>query len=66
MIEEINKKYYESFIKFWIPIIQKQYFKAKIQNDLICIITIKENIWKNWHLSKEQKKAIWKEIGAKE
>lgn len=57
--------YYEHF-KTFIPSYKKQYFKAKLQNDMQCILDIKENIWKNWNLTFEQKKEILKEIGVVE
>lgn len=57
--------YYEHF-KTFIPNYKKQYFKAKLQNDMQCILDIKENIWKNWNLTFEQKKEILKEIGVVE
>lgn len=57
--------YYEH-IKTFIPSLKRQYFKARLQNDLITILDIKENIWKNWNLTFEQKKKILKEIGIKE
>lgn len=57
--------YYEHF-KTFIPNYKKQYFKAKLQNDMQCILEIKENIWKNWNLTLEEKKEILKEIGVVE
>lgn len=54
--------YYVHF-KTFIPMYKKQYFKAKLQNDINTILAVKENIWKNWNLTKEQKKEVLKEIG---
>lgn len=54
--------YYEHF-KTFIPNYKKQYFKAKLKNDINAILDIKENIWKNWNLIMKQKKEILKEIG---
>lgn len=54
--------YYDHF-KTFISNLKRQYFKAKIQNDTYAILDIKENIWKNWNLTLEQKKEILKEIG---
>lgn len=54
--------YYEHF-KTFIPNLKRHYFKAKMQKDMNAILEIKENIWKNWNLTLEQKKEILKEIG---
>ncbi len=54
--------YYEHF-KFFIPNYKRFYFIAKLQNDMNFILELKENIWKNWNLTLEQKKEILKEIG---
>ena len=54
--------YYEHF-KTFIPNLKRQYFKAKLQENMMAILDIKENIWKNWNLTLEQKKEILKEIG---
>lgn len=65
MPNSINESYYEHFKKF-IPVLKRQYFKAKIQNDMCAIFDIKGNVWKNWNLTLEQKKEILKEIGITE
>lgn len=57
--------YYEHF-KVFIPNLKKQYFKAKIQKDMKAVLDIKENVWKNWNLTKEEKKEVLKEIGINE
>lgn len=54
--------YYEHFKEF-IPNLKRQYFKSKVQKDMNAILEIKENIWKNWNLTLEQKKEVLKEIG---
>ena len=54
--------YYEHF-KTFIPNYKKQYFMAKLQNNINAILDIKDNIWKNWNLTLKQKKEILKEIG---
>lgn len=61
----LNRKYYEYF-KTFIPSYKKQYFKAKLQGDIDEIIAIKDNIWRNWNLTVEQKRKIIKEIGITE
>lgn len=54
--------YYKHF-RTYIPIFKRQYFKAKVTNNIKQIIEIKDNIWRNWNLTEEQKKSIIKEIG---
>ena len=57
------KSYYEHFYEFWIPIYRQQIFKAKFNDDLQALIEIKENIYKNWHLTHEEALKIIKELG---
>ncbi|MCI9434748.1 MAG: hypothetical protein HFI86_05720 [Bacilli bacterium] len=54
--------YYEHF-KIFLPNYKRQYFKAKLQNDIECILDIKNNILKNWNLTNEQKSDVIKMIG---
>lgn len=56
--------YYDHF-KTFIPNYKRQVFKAKLQNDYRELLEIKENILKNWNLTKEEKKIVLKEIGIK-
>ena len=56
--------YYEHF-KTFICNYKRQVFKAKLQNDYRELLEIKENILKNWNLTKEEKKIVLKEIGIK-
>lgn len=60
----MNKEYYKHFKEF-IPNYRKQYFIAKMQNDIKAMVEIKDNIWKNWNLTETQKKEVFKEIGIK-
>lgn len=54
--------YKEHFNTFWIPILKKQYFKYMLTNNKEAIIELEDNIWKNWNLSKEEKRKILKII----
>lgn len=65
MESKFSSQYYEHF-KTFIPSYKKQYFKAKLQDDIDEIIAIKDNIWRNWNLTVEQKRKIIKEIGITE
>ena len=54
--------YYEH-CKGFIRNLKKQYFKSNIQKDIKAVLDIKENVWKNWNLTIEEKKEVLKEIG---
>lgn len=54
--------YKEHFNTFWIPILQRQYFKYMLMKDKEAIEELEDNIWKNWNLTKENKKEILKKI----
>lgn len=55
--------YYKGFITFWIPILKKQVFKAKMQSDNNVLLEIRENIWNNWNFTKEEINSILGELG---
>ena len=58
----MNEPYMKSFKKYWIPKLKKQYFMAKIQNDEKKILALKENVFRNWYFTGNEKEEIWKEI----
>lgn len=47
---------------YWIPILKKQYFKARLTNDNETIAAITDNVKKNWNLTEEEKTKALKEI----
>ena len=57
-----DDNYTEEFNKFWIPILQRQYFKYKLTNNKEAIKELEDNIWKNWNLIPKDKKEILKKI----
>ena len=57
--------YKEHFNTFWIPILQRQYFKYMLMKDKEAIEELEDNIWKSWNLTKENKKEILKKIRGK-
>lgn len=57
--------YFESFCDFWLPIYRKQTFKAKFNNDIDWLFSIKENIYKNWHFDDAERKYLIEELGIK-
>jgi hypothetical protein len=59
-------EFYNDFKNFWLPIYKKQYFILKMQNNIEAIIAIKENIYRNWNLTREEKLDFIKQIGIKE
>lgn len=62
----MRTNYYDSYVKVWVPILKKQYFKAKVKNDMNMILSLKENIYRNWHFDSRQKRKIWKMVGGSE
>ena len=57
--------YKEHFNTFWIPILQKQYFKYRLTNNKEAIVELEDNIWKNWNLIPKDKREILKKIRGK-
>ncbi|HIQ91030.1 MAG TPA: hypothetical protein IAB27_05355 [Candidatus Coprosoma intestinipullorum] len=50
------------YFKYWIPILTRQYFKMKLQNDTKAIIELEDEVWKNNHLNSEEKRKVLKQI----
>lgn len=63
MERELNLRYYKDFKAFWVPILKKQVFKVQVANNTNALLEIKENIFKNWNLTKTQKDLIYELIG---
>lgn len=57
MNEEI-KKYFD----YWMPLFKKMRFIYKLQGDIKAIVELEDEIWKNWKLTKEEKKKLLKQI----
>lgn len=51
---------------YWIPILKKQYFKARLTNDNKTIEAITENIKNNWNLTEEEKIKVVRQIKGNE
>ena len=58
----MNENEFRNWYLFWIPILQKQYFKFRIVEDYNSIIELQSNIFKNWNMSITQKQFVWKSI----
>ena len=58
--------YKESYEKYWVPILKKQYFKYKLTKDKKAIEELENNVKNNWNLTRNEKVQIIKKIrGAK-
>lgn len=53
------------YINYWLPIFKRMYFKYKLQDYIRAIVELEDNIWKNWKLTKEEKKKILRKIRGK-
>lgn len=51
-----------SYFDYWLPIFKKMYFKFKLLGDIKAIVELEDEVWKNWNLSKKEKKKILKQI----
>jgi hypothetical protein len=54
--------YKEHFDTFWIPILQRQYFKYKLTNNKEAIEELENNVRNNWNLKKDEKVQIIRKI----
>ena len=50
------------YFDYWLPIFKRMYFKFKLLGDIKAIIELEDEVWKNWNLSKDDKKKILKQI----
>ena len=50
------------YFDYWLPIFKRMYFKFKLLGDIKAIVELEDEIWKNWKLSREEKKKILKQI----
>lgn len=51
-----------SYFDYWLPIFKRMYFKFRLLGDIKAIIELEDEVWKNWNLSREDKKKILKQI----
>ena len=51
-----------NYINYWLPIFRRMYFKYKLLDDIRAIVELEDNIWKNWKLTREEKKKILRQI----
>ena len=51
-----------NYFNYWLPTLKRMYFKFKLLGDIKAIIEFEDNIWKNWHLTKEEKRKILRKI----
>ena len=50
------------YFDYWLPIFKRMYFKYKLLGDIKAIIELEDEVWKNWNLSKDDKRKILREI----
>ena len=50
------------YFDYWLPIFKRLYFKFKLLGDTKAIVELEDEIWKNWNLSREEKKNILRKI----
>lgn len=51
-----------NYFDYWLPTFKRMYFKFKLLGDTKAIIELEDEVWKNWNLSKKEKKKILKQI----
>lgn len=51
-----------NYFDYWLPTFKRMYFKFKLLGDIKAIIELEGEVWKNWNLSKKEKKKILKQI----
>ena len=54
----MNKKYYIDFMKFWVPVLRKQYRNGTYSDKR----AIKNNVFHNMNFNEKQKEEIWDRI----
>ena len=59
---QINLMMKNNYFDYWLPIFKKMYFKYKLLGDIKAIIELEDEVWKNWNLSKDDKKKILKQM----
>lgn len=57
--------YKEHFDTFWIPILQRQYFKYMLMKDKEAIVELENNVRNNWNLTKDEKIQMIRKIRGK-
>ena len=57
--------YKEHFDTFWIPILQRQYFKYTLTKDKKAIEELENNVRNNWNLTKDEKEKMIRKIRGK-
>ena len=59
---QINSMMKNNYFDYWLPIFKRMYFKFKLLGNIKAIIELEDEVWKNWNLSKDDKKKILKQI----
>ena len=59
---QINSMMKNNYFDYWLPIFKRMYFKFKMLGDIKAIVELESEVWKNWNLSREEKRKILKQI----
>lgn len=51
-----------SYFDYWLPIFKKMYFKFKLLGDIKAIVELEDEVWKNCHLTREEKRKILRQM----
>lgn len=51
-----------NYFDYWLPIFKRLYFKFKLLDETKAIVELEDEVWKNWNLSKEDKRKILRQI----
>ena len=52
----------QDYFEYWLPIFKRMYFKYRLKDDIRAIVELEDNIWKNWKLTREEKRKLLKKI----
>ena len=47
-----------NYFNYWLPVFKRMYFKYKLLGDIKAVVELENEIWKNWNLSKQEKRKI--------
>ena len=51
-----------NYFDYWLPIFKRMYFKFNLLGDIKAVVELENEIWKNWNLSKQEKRKILRRI----
>lgn len=51
-----------NYFDYWLPIFKRLYFKFKLLDETKAIVELEDEVWKNCHLTKEEKIKILRQM----